>query len=98
MYSLINFDMCVNHETISIIKVLNRISTSGTKNSLQGISRLELAEQSVNLKQLIEMMQSKEQENKMTKMSKEMWDTVKQNNLCVIEQDRELGAEKFGGE
>lgn len=45
--------------------------------------------------QLIEIMQSEEQENKMTKMSKGMWDTVKQNNLCIIEQDRELGAEKF---
>lgn len=34
-------------------------------------------------------MQSEEQENKVAKMNREMWDTVKHNNVCLIEQDRE---------
>lgn len=40
-------------------------------------------------------MQSEEEENKMTNMNREMQDTVKQNNLCVTEEDREMGAEKI---
>lgn len=31
----------------------------------------------------------------MTKMNKEIWDMDKHNNLCIIRQDREMGAEKI---